>query len=203
MIQNTKDKKRPFAGKNKKRVALLGLSADPPHRGHLEMARLLLKKKAADEVWLIPCNKHCFGKKLASPKHRWQMVKLLEQHGIKANSVELSRKGKSYAIDTVMNLKKKYTDCIFSWVVGSDIVKTKSYLKWKDWKILSAMVDFLVIPRKGYGIAKIPPEFIPITGRISDVSSTEVRKKIRLGLPIKHLVPERIKEYIERRNLYK
>lgn len=181
---------------------MLGLSADPPHCGHLEMARLLLRKNLADEVWLIPCYKHSFGKLISSSYHRWQMTKLLEGKGIRADNTELLRKGNSYTVDTVRELKEKYPDYRFSWVMGSDLVKSKSFLRWKNWQTLSSLIDFLVVLRKGYKIKKMPAGFTLVAEEVSDISSSEVRERIRLGLPIKGLVPRKVEEYIKEHNLY-
>lgn len=188
---------------NNKRVALLGLSADPPHCGHLEMAKLLLRKNMADEVWLIPCRKHAFGKPMCPSLHRWKMTKLLEGKLIKAYNAELLRKGNSYTIDTVKELKGKYPNYCFFWVMGSDLVKSKSFLRWKNWQELSSLISFLVILRKGYEVKKMPDRFVFVPGQISNISSTEIRERIRRGLPISGLVPRKIKEYIEKHNLYK
>lgn len=188
---------------NNKRIGLLGLSADPPHCGHLEMARLLLGKRVVDEVWLIPCFAHSFGKPLSAPAHRWAMIKLLEEPGIKACNIEISRKKISYTIDTVRILKEKYPNCQFFWVTGSDIVRSGSFLRWKNWKALSFLTDFLMVLRKGYEIQKRYPGFTLVPGQISDVSSSEIRERIRHGLPVTGLVPPKVKEHIKKHNLYK
>ncbi len=186
-----------------RRIGCLGLSADPPHLGHLEIARLLLKKKIVEEVWLIPCYRHPFGKPLASSKHRWQMTKLLEEPGVKTKEVEICRKGKSYTIDTVRILKEKYPDYQFFLVIGSDILKTCSFLNWKHWSELSFLVEFLVVERPGYKVKKLYPGFILVEGKISNISSTKIRERIRHGLPIEGLIPPKVKDYIQRHNLYK
>lgn len=188
---------------NNKKIALFGLSADPPHCGHLEIAQLLLKKKAVDEIWLIPCGKHSFGKVMAPRIHRWQMAKFLKRPGIKISDVEIKRSGKSYTIDTVKILKEKYPDCQFFLVVGSDIVKSGSCRRWKDWEELSRLADFLVVSRTGFRVDRLPPGFTLVGGQISDISSTKIRERIRRGLSITGLVPPKIKEYIEKHNLYK
>lgn len=187
----------------KKKIGCLGLSADPPHLGHLEIARLLLRKKLVDEIWLIPCYAHSFGKPLSEPRHRWQMAKLLERPGIKVSDVEFSRKGKSYTIDTIKILKEKYPSYQFFWIIGSDIVKSKSYERWKDWDTLKALINFLVVSREGFKIEDLPANFILIEGKISNISSTNIRERVRHGFSIEKLVPQKVKEYIEKHNLYK
>jgi len=186
-----------------KKVGLLGLSANPPHNGHLEIAELLLRKKLVDAVWLVPCYKHPFDKSLISFEHRWKMALLMENKKIQASNIEFRLKGKSYTVKTVRALKKEYPRCDFFWILGSDIVKKKSYKKWKNWPELSFLVNFLAVPRTGFKLNKVPPGFILVKGKISDISSTEVRERVRRGLSIDGLVPQKIKEYIEKHKPYK
>lgn len=187
----------------KKMIGLLGLSANPPHNGHLGVARLVLKNKLADAVWLVPCYSHPFDKSLIAFEHRWKMALLMESKEMQVTNIEFRLKGKSYTIKTVEALKKEYPCHDFFWIVGSDIVKKKSYKKWRDWQKLASLVDFLVIPRPGFKINKLPPGFMQVNGKISNISSSEIRERIRRGLPIGGLVPPKIKDYIERHNLYK
>lgn len=189
--------------KLRKRIGLLGLSANPPHNGHLEAVQLILKKKLVDVVWLVPCYNHPFDKTLIFSKHRWKMSLLMENEKIKVSDMEFRLKGISYTIKTVKALKEEYPDCDFLWIVGSDIVKNKNYKKWKDWQELSLLVNFLVVPRAGIKIKKALSGFILVKGKVSDISSTEIRERIGRGLPIDNLVLPKIKEYIETHNLYK
>lgn len=187
----------------KKRIGLLGFSSNPPHNGHLEIAKLILKKKLADAIWLVPCYRHSLSKPLISPEHRWKMALLLEDKDIQATNVEFRLKGRSYTIETVRALEKEYPCYDFFWVVGSDIVKTGSYKRWKDWEKLISLIDFFVVNRPGFRIKKSPSGFVLIKGKTGNISSTEVRGRVSRGLPIDDLVPPKIKEYIEKHSLYK
>lgn len=187
----------------RKKIGLLGLAANPPHNGHLEVARLVLKKKLVDLMWLVPCYRHSFDKFLVSPEDRWKMTLLMESKEIQVTNIEFRLKGISYTIKTVKALKEEYPNCDFFWIVGSDIVKSGSYKKWKDWEELSSLIDFLVVPRQGFKVKKMPAGFIPVKGKIRAASSTEIRERVRQGLSIKDLVPPKIREYIEKHNLYK
>lgn len=185
-----------------KRIGCLGLSADPPHVGHMQVARLLLEDNWVDEVWLIPCFEHSFGKPLSEARHRLAMLRLLEEKGIKAVDIEFFRKGKSYTIDTVRALKRQYSDCQFFWVIGSDIIKTQSYKRWKDWKTLFSLITFLVVLRPGFEVEKLPAGFVLAEKEIVKVSSSEIREKVRHGLSIEGLVLPTVKEYIKKHGLY-
>ncbi|KKU86702.1 MAG: nicotinate (nicotinamide) nucleotide adenylyltransferase [Candidatus Wildermuthbacteria bacterium RIFCSPHIGHO2_01_FULL_47_27] len=186
-----------MAGISKKKICCLGFSANPPHLGHLGAAMLVLRKKMADEVWLIPCFEHSFGKPLIPARHRWKMAKLMEGPRIKASRIELRRRRKSYTIDTVRSLKKQHPAHEFFWMVGADIIKTKSYLNWRNWKELSREIKFIVIKRPGFAVKKLPRGFILAGGASPKISSTEIRERIRRRVSIRGLVPQKVKEYIE------
>ena len=195
--------KKKIRSERSRRIGLLGLAANPPHNWHLQVAKLILRKKLVDAVWLVPCYSHPFNKPLAPFKHRYAMALLMGNKEIQATNVEFRLKGRSYTIETVKALQKEYPCCDFFWIVGSDIVKSGSYKKWKEWGEISSLVDFLAVSRPGFKIKKIPSGFIAVKGKMSNISSTEIRERIRQGLPIDGLVPLKIKEYIEKHNLYK
>ncbi len=180
------------------RIACLGTSANPPHLGHLEIAKQILKQNLVDQVWLIPCRKHVFNKKLWPRQFRWEMVKMLEQPGIKACDIELQRKGKSYTFDTVIALKEKYPQHKFYWIVGSDLVVSGEYKKWEIWPQLKKEIQFLLIQRPGYSIAKVREKCFIKTGiRGNYISSTLIRERLKKSLEINDLVPLKIAQYIK------
>ena len=186
-----------------KKIGCLGLSANPPHLGHLKAARLILHKKLVDEVWLIPCFRHAFDKNLVSSKHRWRMTQLLEQNNIKAKDIELRREGKSYAIDTIRTLRKKYPQCKFFWIIGSDIIRSGEYKKWKDWEKLKKLAALIVVHRPGFPVGKQAFGRKIVPGIKRKISSTEIRKRIKEGSSIDGLVPVPVKKYIQKHNLYR
>lgn len=187
----------------KKKIGCLGLSANPPHLGHLGIAEKVLEKRLVDEVWLIPIFKHSFGKKLARVEDRWQMVKFLKGDKIKINDIELQRKGKSLTIETVKILIEKYPSCEFTWIIGSDIVKSREYKRWDNWDELFSLTKFIVVSRPGFEVEKLPTGFIEAGFPSVDISSSEIRERIAGGLCIDRLVPKQIREYIEEKGLYK
>lgn len=183
------------------------MSANPPHLGHLTVAKNLLKTKLVDEVWLIPCWRHSFGKKLAGSRHRWKMVKMMERPPkIRVSDIEFRRKGISYTIDTVKILKQKHPEHHFFWLIGSDIVKDQSYKKWKDWPVLAKLIKFMVVQRPGYEIIKNPLPysfvFLPIGVKAPDISAAEIRRRLKSGLSVKKLTTPEIVRYISKNKLY-
>lgn len=111
--------------RRKKHIACLGFAANPPHFGHLWMAKRALEESGVEEVWLIPCGSHSFAKLLFPKRHRLKMAKLLQMPRIRVSTIEMRRRGPSYTIDTVRQLKEKFPSYSFVWVVGSDIISSK------------------------------------------------------------------------------
>ena len=189
--------------KNKrKKIACLGFSANPPHLGHLLVAQQVLNFTDTEEVWLIPCFKHPFGKPLLENKHRWEMTKMMERPGIKACSVELQQKKKSFTIETIHIFKEKYPDHEFSWIIGSDLIQDKSYKRWRRLEELEQEVRFWVFPRGGVVLnRRLPPRFCLVSSLhivLSNISSSLVRWRLKAGLTVEGLVTKEVESYIHK-----
>lgn len=196
-------------------IAILGGSFDPPHRGHRVTAKRLLKLFNFDEVWLMPCFQHPFNKSLSSSRKRFEMTKYLEKGNIKASDFELRKKQTSYTIDTLNILTTQYPNYRFTWVIGSDQVK--SFTKWKDWKEIIDRFRLVVVPRTSFrqaekdlkDIAKLvkSPKNIILVGKNKFnpiyVSSTLIRKRAKEKKSILNLMPKKVEKYIMHNNLYR
>lgn len=188
------------------KIACLGTSANPPHLGHLAAARHVLKNAPIDEVWVIPCFKHPFGKDLIAFNHRFNMAGFLIGPKIRVCGIERGQ-GKSYTAKTLKNLRRKYPGHKFSWVVGSGMISKEEYKKWRDWDKLSRLVRFYVVPRPGYLLdgLKLPKPFIllpKIPFFKKSISSTIIRERLKNGLSIKNLVNSKVEKYIIKNKLY-
>ncbi|TSC53920.1 MAG: nicotinate-nucleotide adenylyltransferase [Microgenomates group bacterium LiPW_16] len=167
--------------RSKKTIAIFGGSFDPPHVGHITLIKQVFASSVVDEVWLVPNFSHNWKKTIASPDHRFKMCQLLKNDKVKACDIEVRRGGKSYAIDTVRELKKKYPDYQFYWLAGKDLLKELP--KWKDPEALKKEIEFIAFPK-------------------TNISSTMIRERIKKGLPITGLVPKKVEEYIKEYKLY-
>lgn len=186
------------------RIGILGGSFDPPHIGHILIARQIRQLMKLDEIWLMPYYKHSWDSTASSAKHRFAMAKLIEEKGIIVSAEEIKSKRKNYTIQTVRRLKRKYPHTFF-WIVGSDILP--DFKKWKEHEKLIKEIKFLVVPRAGFfpspklqkGFLFISsPEFVT-----SDISSSIVRRKIKDGLSVEGLIQKPVLLYIQKHKLYK
>lgn len=185
------------------RVAILGGSFDPPHFGHLLVARQTLEfGPEIDQVWLMPCFSHPWRKPVAGISHRIKMARFLESQGIKVSDFEAKQKGVNYTIKTVRLLKRKLPYRFF-WLIGSDLLK--DFSKWREAEKLIQETRFLVFPRGEMLKTLLPQGFQLISSEIlvvSNLSSSIIRERIKRDLPIKGMVPEGVEKYIKRYKLY-
>lgn len=186
------------------RIGIFGGSFNPIHKDHIKEIKSVLKKELVDEVWITPCKRHPFDKSLVKWKHRLNMIRLaIKNMGkVKICAIELKSRGKSYTINTLRKLKRKYPHKFFL-IVGSDI--PYEIKRWHRYKPLLKEAEFIMFKRKGYPIRKVAGMKIAylITKNAADISSTAIREKAKCGKSLKNLVPSPVEKYIIKEGLYK
>ncbi len=201
-------------------IAILGSSFDPPHNGHLEIAKSILRSKIAQKVILMPTYVHPFGKKMTPFQHRLTMAKLLEEEKIQVSDLEIKKNSTSYSIDTLKALQKLFPKDKFVWIIGSDNIN--DFTKWKDWQEIIEEFGLIVVPRYPENSPRrsrfaTPPRWLErLLGGESrniivltkknfspiDISSSEIRKRVKQGKSISLMVPKEIEKYIIKHGLY-
>jgi nicotinate-nucleotide adenylyltransferase len=165
------------------RVAIYGGSFNPPHVGHAMVAGWLRWADRADEVWLVPAFVHPFDKDLAPFEDRLAWCRALADAvgpWVRVEAIEATLPTPSYTIDTLETLSARHPASRFRLVVGADVLEAVP--QWKRWDRIVERFDPVVVGRQGWPVP---------TGTIGfpEVSSTEVRRRIRAGEPVDHLVP--------------
>lgn len=191
-----------------RRVGILGGTFDPPHLGHLLIAQEVQERLKLDQVFFIPAAlpPHKKKVKISPAWHRLQMVKLAVKNNpkFKVLNLELKRKGASYTVDTLKDLTRRYPGTHFFLILGIDNLK---YIKnWKEPEEIFKLAKVIFVPRPGYRNSKDKSRVK--TGNFLklpdiDISSSDIRKKVKKGMSIRYLVPEKVLRYIQRHNLYK
>jgi nicotinate-nucleotide adenylyltransferase len=182
-------------------IALLGGSFNPPHNGHVSIARQVLEFGLADEVWFLPNYGQSPPKDVAPIEDRLAMTRLLDMPNTRVSTIEIDNKLDGETIHVLPFLPKGHT---FSFIIGSD--QLSGFTKWLDWQKLLQSMQFLVFPREGYaneplyeGMTRMDDKRLVMT----NVSSTEVRERVKKGLPIDTLVPISIAKYVVEHCLYR
>lgn len=193
------------------RLLFFGGSFDPVHHGHLIIARDALELKKFDKVIFIPSKLSPFKQEhIASELDRYIMLSFIKNSFFDIDDFELrSFDTPSYTYRTALYIKRKYKQ-IPIFLVGSDTFL--SIHLWKNTDILFKNARFLVILRNDDSKEKIANyvkelrlkiDYDVMEGRKIDISSSEIRKRVKEGLSIEYLVPESVFRYIKRKGLYK
>ena len=200
------------------RIGILGGTFNPIHNGHMVIAEEVYKHHNLTKVLFIPANipPHKQAEDLADARHRYQMVKeaISENDIFEVSDIEIKRKGKSYTIDTVQNILNSYgKDCEIFLIIGSDSLIELEL--WNDIKKLSQLCHFVIVNRPGFSVDipgsltdTIGKDKVQVLSKLSvqispiDISSTDIRKRLREGAGIENLVPPCVCAYIKKHNLY-
>ncbi len=195
--------------KNQKRLGVLGGTFDPIHTGHLILAEQVREKLQLEQIIFIPCASppHKTERELSPADYRLEMTRLaLEENScFFVSDIELKRKGLSYTVETLRELRELYKDSEMFFLTGSDVLD--EITTWKNPEEIYRLAKIVIAVRPGFD--KFDPEdhfarrsiIVKITGM--NVSSTQIREKVKSGQSIKYLVPQKVEEYIKNRGLYK
>ena len=187
-------------------ITLFGGSFNPPHLGHqLVISQAFEFVKSIDKIWLLPDYQHSpvNNKNLAPVKHRLAMTKSLLNGQVRLETCCIDKKMSGNTIEHITYLEKKHPQHLFSFLLGSDNLKT--FNQWPDYKTLLKKMTFYIYPRASFPLKPLYPNMRPIKHPlqiITNISSTMVRKRLKQNLSIKHLVPEKVEKYINTQNLY-
>jgi nicotinate-nucleotide adenylyltransferase len=200
----------------KRKIGIMGGTFDPIHTGHLATAEAVRVEYDLEKVLFIPAANppHKQHSQVEKSLHRYIMT-LMATHSnpyFYVSPIEINRPGLSYAIDTVLELINQYgANTEFYFIVGSDTVSDLP--SWKDIDRLLEACYFIAATRPGStyvldDIIKLFGEqgykrihFLP-TPEL-EISSTDIREKVRQGRSIKYIVPESVENYICKEHLYK
>lgn len=177
------------------RVLLFGGSFDPPHVGHQVAMLYALAVSRAEKLLMVPAYRHAFDKQLSPWQHRLEMARLAAEPlgaRVEVSAIEQRLGGASRTLHTVRALLEERPGAEIDVVIGADLLGERE--RWLGWSELEPLVGWLVVGRSGHPEAAGPA--------LAEVSSTEVRERVRRGQPIDRLVPAAVCDYIAAHRLY-
>ena len=197
------------------RLGIMGGTFDPVHYGHLVAAEGARHHFCLDRVIFVPAARpphkgHSF---VSPPEHRLAMTNLAVASNpfFQVSDMEVLRSGPSYTIDTVREIRTIFPYAQIYFITGADAVL--EILTWRRVEDLLDMCLFIAATRPGYRLesifkrlegltpsqlAKIVTMEVPALA----ISSTDIRRRVREGRPIKYLLPEEVENYIHCSGLY-
>ena len=185
------------------RIGIFGGSFNPIHTGHIALARQLRQLAALDEVWLMvsPQNPLKQGvDDLLDDRLRYGLARIAlhGEKGIEASDYELHLPRPSYTWTTLQRLKADYPDHTFILLIGGD--NWQHFHQWYRADDIVRDYHVVVYPRRGSetAFAERPEHVKVVEAELLDVSSTEIRQRVRAGQPISGLVPASIENIVRR-----
>ena len=203
-----------------KKIGIMGGTFNPVHHGHLVTAQEALDQFGLDEVIFIPTGDppHKIEDLLAHAEDRYLMTVIATSSNSSffVYRIEIDRKGKSYTIDTVKELRKLLgSDSELYFITGADAIL--EILTWKNTREIVTLAKFIAATRPGYDLSKIKELKTTLFDSEDEadrrifimeipalaISSTDIRQRIKIGRPVNYLVPEGVNNYILKHGLYK
>ena len=211
------------------RVGILGGTFDPPHHGHLLVAVDALERLGLDRLVFIPAGAQPLkvGVVTATPAQRLEMTRLLaaDDPRFGVDPIEIERGGLSYTVETLSALAARRPDDRLYFFVGADVLE--SFHKWREPNRVARLAQIVVLRRTAASDAagrSTPaadderwlapdseaaralgdaPKPVFLETRRVDISSTEVRARVRDGRSIRGFVPDAVAAYIAAHGLYR
>ncbi len=194
-----------------RRLGVMGGTFDPIHYGHLVTAEEALHQFGLEGVIFVPTGRPWLKERtdVSPPEDRYLMTVIATASNplFQVSRMEVDRDGPTYTVDTLRGLKAELDADLF-FVTGADAVM--EIVQWKQQNELFALAHFIAATRPGYDIAafeahapRANPDISVMNIPALAISSTDVRSRVSAGGPIRYLVPEGVKSYIEKAELYR
>jgi nicotinate-nucleotide adenylyltransferase len=198
----------PRAGR---RIGVFGGTFDPLHVGHLVAAQEVMEAMQLERVLLVPAAHppHKGTEGLTAGASRLRMVReaVADDTRFGVCDLEVERGGVSWTVDTLRELRRTHRDDHLFLVLGAD--QWHTFGSWRDPGEVARLATVVVMSREGagaseapgFGGAPMPPPAEVAVPRI-DISSTDIRRRVREGRSIRYLVPEAVRRIIKAEKLY-
>jgi nicotinate-nucleotide adenylyltransferase len=195
------------------RLGVMGGTFDPIHYGHLVTAEEAQVQFGLDGVWFVPTGKPWMKEhEVVSPaedRYLMTVIATASNPQFRVSRMEVDRDGPTFTVDTLRGLKAELGEEVdLFFITGADAVV--EIFQWKDPGELFALAHFIAATRPGYDIAafeahaptKVPGITVMNIPALA-ISSTDIRARVAQGRPIRYLVPEGVKSYVEKEGLYR
>lgn len=195
------------------RIGFLGGTFNPPHLAHLVCAQEAYLQLGLERVLIVPAKvpPHKPVDDEPGMEHRIELCRLAIDHDERFQicDLESNREGPSYTVDTLEELQSEMPDSQLFLIVGSDVAA--GFSKWREPERVLSMATLAVAERPGTARAEVEAtlEGLPGGGNACffdmpdiGISSTMLRQRVRAGESTRYLMPDAVRDYIDRHNLY-
>lgn len=193
------------------RIGMFGGAFDPPHIGHVALARAAVEQLGLDQLRVFPTGQAWHkARELSAPAHRLAMARLAfgEVPGAVVDDRELRRSGPTYTVDTLRELRREFPHAVVLLVIGAD--QAEALHGWREGAEIARLATISIAARarpvdapSTFDPSNLPPgprEAVQLPS--IPVSSTDIRRRAAAGHGISHLVPAPVASYIDQHHLY-
>ncbi len=191
----------------------MGGTFDPVHYGHLVTAEEAYWQYDLDEVLFVPTGQPWMKRDMdvspAEDRYLMTVIATSSNPHFRVSRLEIDREGPTYTVETLRALREEFgEEAEFFFITGADAIL--EIFHWKDPDEALSLAHFIAATRPGYDLARFEADGASHHPRVSvmnipalAISSTDVRERVAKGRPIRYLVPEGVKAYIEKAGLYR
>ncbi|MBT8396382.1 MAG: nicotinate-nucleotide adenylyltransferase [Gemmatimonadetes bacterium] len=196
------------------RLGLFGGTFDPPHFGHLMVAQEAVDRLSLDRLVFLVAGlpPHKIGEVSSSPGIRIEMTSaaIAGNPAFQVSEVEMNREGPSYTVDTLRHYRAEYPESDLFFLLGAD--QLAEFHEWQDPARIAELATLVAVGREGVHPTDIEPieliqgedlEIMSLSTIRTDISSSEIRSRVRDGRSIRYLVPDAVRRIIETHRLYR
>lgn len=188
------------------RIGLYFGSFNPIHSGHLIIANHILNETGLERIWFIisPQNPFKVNATLLNEYDRLHLLRTATEDDprIKVSDIEFSLPRPSFTTITLAHLAEKHIEHSFSIIMGSD--SFQNLHKWKNYETIVKHYPIYVYTRPGFEITNhVNAQLTILKAPLLEISATEIRELVKQGKSIRYLVPDKVREEIEKGNYYR
>lgn len=195
-----------------RKIGIMGGTFNPIHNGHVALADAAYKTFSLDKVLFMPSGNSYMKQHVLDNSKRVSMVsKAIESISyFELSTIEVERFGNTYTSETLQQLTQQNPDVQYYFIMGADSLFHIE--KWKDPEIIFQLSTLICMVRDDYNMADIKKKGAELAQRGADIlylnmpkidiSSTDIRNRVKLHQSISDLVPEKVAKYILQEHLY-
>ena len=194
------------------KIGIMGGTFNPIHNGHIALADAAYKAFSLDKILFMPSGNSYMKQHVLDNSKRVSMVsKAIESISyFELSTIEVERFGNTYTSETLQQLTQQNPDVQYYFIMGADSLFHIE--KWKDPEIIFQLSTLICMVRDDYNMADIKKKGAELAQRGADIlylnmpkidiSSTDIRNRVKLHQSISELVPEKVEKYILQEHLY-
>lgn len=202
-----------LGGRGELRLGLMGGTFDPIHVGHLVAAEEALRQFALDEIVFLPTGTAPHKLHPITPAELRYSLTVVATSGnphFWVSRLEVERPGPAYTVESLTRIQELLPGSVLYLITGADAIL--DLLSWKDPDRLLALASIIAATRPGYDLDRLAGilEALPSNALVEvmempglAVSSSSIRERVRQGRSIRYLVPDGVRELVEKWGLYR